>query len=90
MSPVDFKKINGNVPCHYFLNFPVDFKIVHCRLSNLRNDNVPCHYFLNFPVDFKRVLCCLSNLRKDHVALSNLRVKGHTKWSGWGSTNIPI
>ena len=46
---------NGNVPCHYFRNFPVDFKIVQCRLSILRNGNVPCHYFKNFPVDFKIV-----------------------------------
>ena len=43
----------SNVPCHYFRNFPVNFKIVQCRLSILRNDNVQCHYFLNFPVDFK-------------------------------------
>ena len=28
---------NGNVPCRYFLNVPVDFKIVQCRLSILRN-----------------------------------------------------
>ena len=68
---------NGNVVCHYFRNFPVDFKIVQCRRSNLRNGNVPCHYFLNFPLDFKIVLCRLSNLRKDHVTLSNLRVKGY-------------
>ena len=27
---------NDNVPCRYFLNVPVDFKIVQCRLSNLR------------------------------------------------------
>ena len=27
---------NCNVPCHYFLNVPVDFKLVQCRLSNLR------------------------------------------------------
>ena len=24
---------NGNVPCLYFRNFPVDFKIAYCRLS---------------------------------------------------------
>ena len=29
----------GHVPCHYFLNVPVDFKVVQCRLSNLRK----CH-----------------------------------------------
>ena len=46
---------NGNVPCHYFRKFPVDFKIVQCHLSILRNGNVPCHYFFNFPVDFKIV-----------------------------------
>ena len=44
---------NGNVPCRYFLNFPVDYKIVQCRLSILRKDNVPCRYFSNGPVDFK-------------------------------------
>ena len=55
---------NGNVPCRYFSDFPVDFKIVQRRLSILRNGNVPFHYILNFPVDFKRVLCRLSNLRK--------------------------
>ena len=67
---------NGNVPCRYFLNFPVDFKIVQCRLSILWNDNVLCRYFSNLPVDFKIVQCRLSNLRKSHVALSILRVKG--------------
>ena len=33
---------NVNVPCHYLLDSPVDFKIVQCRLSILRNGNVPC------------------------------------------------
>ena len=46
---------NGNVPCHYFLNFPVDFKIVPCPLSIFRKVNVRCHYFLFISVDFKRV-----------------------------------
>ena len=32
---------NGNVPCHHSLDFPVDFKIAKCRLSNLRKG--PCH-----------------------------------------------
>ena len=63
---------NGNVPCHYFIGFPVDFKSVQCRLSILRNGNVLCHYISNFPVDFKI-------LTKGHVALSNLRVKGHIR-----------
>ena len=31
---------NGNVPCHYILNFPVYFRIVLCRLSDLRKDHV--------------------------------------------------
>ena len=31
---------NDNVPCRYFLNVPVDFKIVQCRLSNLRKGRV--------------------------------------------------
>ena len=35
---------NGNVPCHYFLDFLVDFKIVQCHLSILRKGYVPCHY----------------------------------------------
>ena len=34
MSPVNFRKIH--VPCRYFSNVPVDFKVVQCRLSNLR------------------------------------------------------
>ena len=46
---------NGSVPYHYFVDFPVDFKIVQCRLSILRIGNVPCHYILNYPVDFKIV-----------------------------------
>ena len=33
---------NVNVPCHYLLDSPVDFKIVQCPLSVLRNGNVPC------------------------------------------------
>ena len=33
---------NGNVPCRYFRNVPVNFKIALCRLSILRNGNVPC------------------------------------------------
>ena len=39
MSSVDFFR-NWNVPCRYFITFPVDFKGVQCRLSNLRKDNV--------------------------------------------------
>ena len=54
MSPVDFKKWQCPLSL-YFLGFPVDFIIVQCRLSIVRNDNVPCHSFLNFPVDFKIV-----------------------------------
>ena len=30
----------GIVSCRYFLNDPVDFKIVQCRLSNLRKGRV--------------------------------------------------
>ena len=67
---------NGNVPCRYFRNFPVDFKIAQCRLLILRNGNVPCRYFLNVPVDFKGVQCRLLILRNGRVALLNLRVKG--------------
>ena len=54
----------------------LDFRIVQCRLSILRNDNVPCRYFSNVPVDFKVVQCSLSNLRKRCVSLSIFRVKG--------------
>ena len=54
---------NGNVPCRYFLNVPVGFKMPQCRLLISRNGNVPCQYF------FK---CCLSILRTCHVALSIL------------------
>ena len=45
---------NGNVPCRYFLNSPVNFKIVQCRLPILRKDNVHC-YFSNVPDNFKVV-----------------------------------
>ena len=31
---------NANVPCLYFSNVPVDFKVVRCRLSNLRKRRV--------------------------------------------------
>ena len=34
---------NGNVPCQYFVNVPVDFKVVQCCLSNLRK----CHVALS-------------------------------------------
>ena len=46
---------NDNVPCHYFLNVPVDFKIVQCHLSVLRNGNVACRYLKKFPVYLKIV-----------------------------------
>ena len=45
----------GNVPCRYFRHFPVDFKIVQCRISNLRS--VPCH-----------VINVFSNVDRLHVA----------------------
>ena len=70
---------NGNVPCRYFWNVPVDLKIVQ-RRAILRNGNVPCHYFLRLPVGLKIVLCRLSNSRKGCVALSNLRVKAPPDW----------
>ena len=38
MSPVDFK--NDDVPCRYFSNVPVDFKVVQCCLSNFRKRRV--------------------------------------------------
>ena len=73
---------NGNVPCRYFLYFPVDLKIIHniCHLSIsflsfLKNINVPFLYFWIFPVDFKSSMSP-SNFRKGCVNLSNLRVKG--------------
>ena len=74
MSPVDLKKWQCPLSI-FFINLPVDFEIVQCRLSILRNDNVPCRYFSNVPVDFKVVKCRLSILRKRRVTLSNLRVK---------------
>ena len=45
---------NGIFPCRYFLNVPVDFKIVQCHRSILRKWQ--CHlslFFKKFPVDFK-------------------------------------
>ena len=47
---------NYNVTCRFFFNVPVDFKIVQCRLSNLRN--APCHITDNFShVDSLHVAC---------------------------------
>ena len=50
--------MNGNVPCRYFITFPVDFRIALCCLSILRNGNVPCRFvFLMSPVEFKKRPC---------------------------------
>ena len=54
---------NGNVPCPYVCNIHVDFKIVSCPMSNLRN--CPCHVInifshvnrLHVDVDFKKWPC---------------------------------
>ena len=51
------------VPCRYFCNFHVNFKIAKCRMSNLRKG--PCHVTNIFShvdglqayVDFKKWLC---------------------------------
>ena len=37
---------NGNVPCPYVFNIHVEFKIISCRMSNLRN--CPCHVIYIF------------------------------------------
>ena len=50
MSPVDFKKWQCPLSLFLFLDLPLDFEIVQCRLSILRNGNVPCHY--NFKLFF--------------------------------------
>ena len=55
---VTFK--NGNVPCRYFCNCRVNFKIAQGHLSNLRNTlrGVGSMFFmwlgLMSPVDFKK------------------------------------
>ena len=46
---------NGNVPCPYFCNIHVDFKIVACRMSNLRN--CPCHVTNIFLMSMFHVAC---------------------------------
>ena len=61
---------NGNVPCRYYYNIHVDFKIVYCRMSNLGNGQ--CHV-TNIISHVDRLR--LSILRNGHVTLSNLRVK---------------
>ena len=55
---------NGYVDFHYFSNFHFDFKMVSCRMSNLRNDLCYVHdIFLLIcigsmsDVDFKKWLC---------------------------------
>ena len=52
-----------------------------CHMSNLKNANVTCHSLFLSPVECPHAQCHLSILRKSCVAVSNLRVKGHTGWS---------
>ena len=64
---------NGNVPCRYFCDCPVDFKIVPMSPVEFNKRQFPLSLFQKFPHDFKVVQCRLLNLRKVRVALSNLR-----------------
>ena len=57
-----------NVPCRYFCNFHVAFKIAQYHLSNLRNSVLVI--FLPVLIGFMLILT------NGHVALSNLRVTG--------------
>ena len=53
---------NGHLPCHYFCNIHVNFKMIPYPMSNLRNALCRVTYF--FPhvarlhVDFKKLPCC--------------------------------
>ena len=62
----------GNVPCHFLCIIHVDFEIVECHMSNLRNG--PCHItnIFSMSIGFMSHV----DLKKGHVALSNLGVKG--------------
>ena len=63
---------NGNVPCRYFCNFHVDFKIATCPLSNLRKG--PCHVSNIYSHVDKRHVTCLAlgaNNAKDYLNLPN-------------------
>ena len=71
MSRVEFKKWL----CQLSLFFHVDFKMVVCHMSNVRNG--PCHVDKFFSHGDRLHGACRFK-KNDHVALSNLRVNGHT------------
>ena len=54
---------NDNVPCHHCCSSHVDFEIIHCHLSNLRNTlRHVGNIFLGsigfmLPADFKKCRC---------------------------------
>ena len=57
-TPLDYLSVlsNCNVPCRYFCNYHVDFRIGKCGLSNLRKG--PCHVTNVFShVDKLHVAC---------------------------------
>ena len=69
MSHVDFDKCQCRILC-------CSFSLIY-RMSNSRNDHVACHLFY-LPVPCRLSSCPMAILRKVHVALSNLRVEGHS------------
>ena len=49
-----------------------------CLMSNLRNNHVVCHYLSYLHVPCGQGSCRMSVLRKANVAVSNIRVEGHS------------
>ena len=72
MLHVDFKKCPCRMSHVSVAYFP------QCHMSNLRNKHVACHYLFYLHVPYRLGSCRMSILRKAHVAVSNLRVEGHT------------
>ena len=78
LSPVDFFE-NGNVPCRYFLNFPVGFNIVQCHLSVFRNGDVPCRCFWKCPCWFQNCLISPVEFKKRPCHPVEFKCKGPSK-----------
>ena len=57
---------SGHVPCHYFCNIHVNFKMIPYPMLILRNTLCCVPYFspdiARLHVDFKKLQCCWSNL----------------------------
>ena len=54
---------NGNIPCRYFSNVPVEFRVVKCRLSNLRKRRVALWFLrLKGPKERRELDCKMQDI----------------------------